>query len=274
MNLAVKTRLVNLLWIGVFFLLLAAITLPLILLSAEYHFKISMPWQALITVVTTVLIQLMRKEPVHLVTGRINWRWLKLHMTGLLIGAALMLIPAFFLFAGGWVHWKSAPCELSSILEVTLIYLSVAIAEETLFRGFIFQRLLTSIGEWPGQILIGGYFLLIHLDNPGMTGATKAFAGINIFFASLMFGLAVIRFKSLAVAIGIHLMANWVQGPLLGFSVSGKAGSSILIPVFSTGPVWLTGGNFGLEASLPGLTCVILFIIFLYRLKPSEKKLP
>jgi hypothetical protein len=59
----------------------------------------------------------------------------------------------------------------------------------------------------PAQILIGGYFVLIHTNNPGMAGDSKVIAGINIFLASLMFGLALVQFKNLA-AIGLRLMAN------------------------------------------------------------------
>lgn len=257
-------------WIGIFFLILATFTLPAILLSIQFKFGVSMACQAMIVVLATLVVQLFRKENMGQITGRLDLVWLKKSFTGLMIGAALMLLPAAILGSGGWVSWTVADFKWDSILEITLLFAAVAVAEELLFRGFIFQRLIKSIGQWPTQLLIGAYFLLIHLNNPGMTGTVKAFASVNIFLASVMFGLAVIRFKSLAVAIGIHFMANWVQGILLGFAVSGKPGSSFLVPVVSKAPVWLTGGAFGLEASLPGLICVILTIIFLYRSKPSR----
>jgi dTDP-glucose 4,6-dehydratase len=41
-------------------------------------------------------------------------------------------------------------------------------------------------------------------------GATKLLASVNIFVASLLFGLAFIKTKNLAMSIGIHFMANWV----------------------------------------------------------------
>ncbi|MBK6989197.1 MAG: CPBP family intramembrane metalloprotease [Bacteroidetes bacterium] len=48
-----------------------------------------------------------------------------------------------------------------------------AITEEFLFRGFIFKRLIESLGEWPAQIIISGLFLLTHLNNPGMAESVK-----------------------------------------------------------------------------------------------------
>jgi hypothetical protein len=110
---------------------------------------------------------------------------------------------------------------------------------------------------------MAGYFLLTHLNNPGMTGDIKVLASINIFIASLVFGLAFIRTKSLAMPLGLHFMANLMQGGVLGFGVSGTEQSGLLAPVFSKVPIWLTGGQFGLEASILGLVCVVLiFVLF------------
>jgi len=119
-------------------------------------------------------------------------------------------------------------------------------------------------GKWPAQLIMAGYFLLINMNNPGMTGSIKLFASINIFFASIMFGLAFIKSRSLAMPIGLHFMANWVQGTLLGSGVSGNEETRLLKPLFHNAPQWLTGGSFGLEASVPGLIFVIISIILLY----------
>lgn len=56
--------------------------------------------------------------------------------------------------------------------------------------------------------------------------------------------------------IGLHLMASVVQGVVLGFGVSGEAEPSLLAPQFLSVAEWLTGGAFGVEASLPGLVTV------------------
>ena len=36
--------------------------------------------------------------------------------------------------------------------------------------------------------------------------------------------------------IGLHFMANWAQGTLLGFGVSGNEETSLLKPVFHNAP--------------------------------------
>ena len=99
-----------------------------------------------------------------------------------------------------------------------------------------------------------------------MTGIVKVMASINIFLASILFGLAFVRTRSLAMPLGLHWMANWVQGGILGFGVSGTEQLGLLKPVFGNVPAWLTGGQFGLEASLPGVICVLIFLFIFYRM--------
>ena len=137
----------------------------------------------------------------------------------------------------------------------------VAFAEELLFRGVLFQRLIDGVGVWPAQVLIAALFVLTHMGNPGMEGATRFWAGANIFLASILFGLAYVQTRSLALPIGVHFMANVTQGMILGFGVSGSTEPSVFAPRFLVDQAWLTGGVFGLEASLPGLAVVILAVI-------------
>lgn len=267
-----QRKLRNIWWVAIFFLVLASITLPVILLSQHYKFEVTIFHQAIIVIVASLTCQLWRREPLSDLFGAFNFRWLKFLSIGLLIGASLMVIPSVILLILGSVTWQNNPIDLLPLLSITMIFVGVAVAEEVLFRGFVFQRLMDAIGQWPAQIIIGGYFLLTHMNNPGMMGSIKVFASVNIFLASIMFGLAFIRTKSLSMPIGIHFMANWVQGVVLGFGVSGNEQASLLKPVFNGAPDWLTGGSFGLEASLPGLICVIIIIIFLYKWKPANYK--
>ena len=264
-----KRQLRNIWWAAVFILVLALITVPLILVSQTYKWEITISQQAFIITAASWICQSFRRQPLSALTGAINRQWFTNLIKGSGIGAALMLLPAMFLYMGGWMTLQTSSLDIMPLLSATGIFIAVAVAEELLFRGFLFQRLMAGFGSWVAQPIMAGYFLLIHLNNPGMTGSIKLLASINIFLASIMFGLAFIKTKSLAMPIGIHFMANWVQGTVLGFGVSGNVETSILKPIFNKAPQWLTGGSFGLEASLAGLLSVVLAIIFLYRWKSA-----
>lgn len=256
-------------WILIFFLVLVAFLLPTIILAQENSADVSMGMQASIIALTSLMVQLLRQESLAELLGKFDARWLWELFLGGLIGSTLMLSPAFILGIFGLVEWQQNPEAISALSSGLLLYAGVAVAEEFLFRGFIFQRLTSGLGQWPAQLITAFFFLLTHLNNPGMTGGVKVMAGINIFLASILFGLAFLRTKSLAMPIGLHWMANWVQGGVLGFGVSGNEQSGLLMPIFAEAPVWLTGGQFGLEASLPGLICVGIMLFLLYTSRPT-----
>ncbi|MBL8102880.1 MAG: CPBP family intramembrane metalloprotease [Anaerolineales bacterium] len=256
-------------WILIFFLVLAAMLMPVLLVAQQHSMDVSIGLQAVIVVLASLFCQWLRRKPLAELLGKFDVRWLKELGLGGLIGSALMLFPALIMWIFGWVHWQWNPIGFSTLASVVFLFAGVAVAEELLFRGFIFQRLIAGLGEWPAQLILAGYFLLTHLNNPGMTGDAKILAEINIFLASLIFGLAFIRTKSLAMPLGLHFMANLMQGGILGFGVSGTDQSGLLKPIFAGAPEWLTGGQFGLEAGALGLFFVVVTLALVYMWKPS-----
>lgn len=256
-------------WIPIFFLVLVLLLFPTLQTAQQNNKEVSIGWQAVIVTLVSITCQLLRRRPMAELFGKFDVHWLKELYIGGLIGSALMLIPALILGIFGWVHWQWNPDGFSVLSSSLLLFAEVALAEELLFRGFVFQRLFAGLGQWSAQLIIAVFFLLTHLNNPGMIGAVKVMASMNIFLASIVFGLAFIQTKSLAMPLGLHFMANFVQGGIFGFGVSGAEQSGLFIPAFGEAPLWLTGGQFGLEASLPGLFCVAITLLLFYMRKSS-----
>ncbi len=254
------------LWIIIFFALLAAMLFPLLIIAASKNHQLSFGVQAGVVALTSVICQLLLRRPVAELTGALNVRWLLQLLAGCGLGAAMMLLPALFLRAMGAVHWQTVSGGLAIVVAALPSAAAVVIAEELIFRGFIFQRLLDGFGEWPAQLVLAAYFVLTHSAALRDAGPLKTLAAVNIFIASLAFGLAYLRTRGLAMPLGLHFAANVTQGPILGFGVSGHTEASALTVRFTDGaPPWLTGSAFGLEASVPGLVCVIALAVLLYR---------
>jgi len=183
---------------------------------------------------------------------RLDRRWGREFLLGALAGCGLILLMACpGLLAGSFHLARNPRAGLGRLLAGLWLYLAVAFSEELLFRGYLFQRLERGLGRWPTQVLIAILFAGVHWRNPGMVGATRVWASLNIALAAILLGLCYLRTRSLAMPIGLHLGWNWAQGMVLGFGVSGMASSGWWTPVFHGRAVWLTGGRFGLEASLP-----------------------
>ena len=171
---------------------------------------------------------------------------------GTLGGLLLILLTALLVKGFGGFHWeRAANIGARQLLTAAAMFLGVAFNEEMMARGFPFQRLVEGAGPWVGQLVFAGLFALMHWGNPGMHGAIKAWATLNIALAALLLGFCYLRTQSLALPIGVHLGWNWAQGSLLGFGVSGTTSApGAWTPVFHGKPEWLTGGAFGLEASV------------------------
>lgn len=244
-------------WILVFFVLVASM---LIVMRDA-----SLPAQAAMVAIATWICQALRRRPLTEVTGRLDRRWLIECAAGCALGAALMLIPAGFLALCGFVRWTPTGAGLAGVVATIPLVAGVAAIEELLFRGFVFQRLVDGAGPRIAQVIVAAFFVLTHADALAAAGNLRFLAAANIFIASLLFGSAFLRTRSLALPLGIHFAANFTQGTLLGFAVSGDGPAAPLRPIAS-GAAWMTGGSFGLEASLPGLGVLLaIYVAFTRR---------
>ena len=126
--------------------------------------------------------------------------------------------------------------------------LQAAVTEELWMRALLFRLLWRAFGPVPAFTIAALVFGALHLANPG----ASPLAGATVVAAGLMFCALYTVTGRLWVPIGVHLAWNLAQGYLFGASVSGAGlGSSIASSTARPGaPVWLTGGNFGPEASV------------------------
>ncbi|OYT91953.1 MAG: hypothetical protein CFE43_11110 [Burkholderiales bacterium PBB3] len=256
-------------WVAIFMLVLAALLFPLLIFSKESGAEVSFVQQAGVVLAASVICQMLRRKPLRELLGAGGRVWPLQWLQGAGLGALLMLLPALVLWASGLVRFTWTATSLEAWAPALLVCAGVAVSEELMFRGFAFQRLIDGLGVWPAQLLIAAYFVLTHSATLGPAGALGYLAGANIFVASIAFGAAYLRTRSLAMPIGIHFAANLVQGSVLGFGVSGSSQPTAWTPALAPGLEWLTGGAFGLEASVPGFVCIVLLAAVLVLHKPS-----
>ncbi len=237
--------------------------------------RLGFEWaMALAVLAATVLCLRLERAPWPNLGMKASLRWGAEFAVGSLGGLLLMLLVAGCILAFHGFHWqRSGGATLNELMAGAWLYLAVAVNEELLFRGYVFQRLFKGMGTWIALLLMGLWFAYAHWENPGMSGAVKAWATLNIFLAGLLLGLAYLKTRRLALPMGIHLGWNWAQGSLLGFGVSGTMDTRGWVkPIFEGRPEWLTGGAFGLEASLPCALLCGLAILGLAFWNPRQEK--
>jgi membrane protease YdiL (CAAX protease family) len=220
---------------------------------------------AMVLLATWVCTRL-RREPLASVGLRLDGRWMREFALGCGLGFGALALAAALIYAIGGVRFELEPTRSMGALVFGLyMFLFAGKLEELLFRGYAFQRLVSGLGVWPAQVVLALLFALAHWQNPGMEGAVKVWASIDIALAAITLGVAYLRTRSLALPIGIHLAWNWTQGCLFGFGVSGMEVSGWLHPRFQGLPTWVTGGEFGPEASVFGVLADLVMLAVVWK---------
>jgi membrane protease YdiL (CAAX protease family) len=107
-------------------------------------------------------------------------------------------------------------------------------------------------------------FGLVHMLNPNATWMSTA----SLTLVSLIFVGGFLLTRRLWLCVGLHWGWNLLQA-LCSVSVSGSSTKGLLNG-HVTGPEWLTGGNFGLEASV--LTLLLSLVTAGFLLAMARKK--
>ena len=169
--------------------------------------------------------------------------------TGLASGFALFsVMTGIVALLGGF--------EVLGLRGVGALWSMLAVAvfsgmfEETLFRGVLFRHIEAMLGTWAALAITSALFGAAHLSNPGAT----PFAAFAVAMeAGILLGAAYLLTRRLWLAVGIHAAWNFTQGWVFSVPVSGGNAPLGLLITRRIGPDWLTGGTFGLEASVPAL---------------------
>ncbi|MFN3389558.1 MAG: lysostaphin resistance A-like protein [Allosphingosinicella sp.] len=164
---------------------------------------------------------------------------------GALVGFSVVLFVVGALTVLGMIEVNLRPLSVAVLIPLAAAA-SAAFMEELLFRGILFRFLERGVGSWLALLLTATLFGAGHASNPNASVlSTISIAGL----AGVALGLAYMATRSLWFPIGIHFAVNIVQGTVLGLPVSGKESVGIFASRLG-GPALLTGGPFGLEASV------------------------
>jgi membrane protease YdiL (CAAX protease family) len=131
---------------------------------------------------------------------------------GALIGLGLVIANTSLIALGGHVHWVwSSNISGVGALVAIIGFVLLASREEIAFRGFPLLKIAGDANPWVAQIFVAALFAAEHIL--GGTRWDQAIIGAG--FGSLLFGMAALRTKGLALPIGIHAAWNigdWARG--------------------------------------------------------------
>lgn len=183
-----------------------------------------------------------RREPDELPP----WPWWRPVLLGAAGGVAFMGVSAAIVAAlGGYRFSLGDGLSAAQWFALAGLVLSSSVLEELTFRGVALQAIERGLGWVPALVLTAAFFGAAHLLNPG----ANLFGALAIAIeAGLLLGAVFLATRSLWWVIGLHAAWNLTEA-LLGIPVSGQRAPALLHAEV-TGADLLTGGDFGIEASV------------------------
>jgi hypothetical protein len=142
------------------------------------------------------------------------------------------------------------------------VLVAAAMVEEVTFRGYPLHRLMEAVGTPAAVAITSSLFGLAHLRNPH----ASLWGAVNTAEIGVLLALAYVRTRSLWLPWGIHFGWNAALGLGYGLVVSGYSEFSVLVTGSAQGPRWLTGVEYGIEASLTATVVNLAAIVVLVAL--------
>ena len=178
---------------------------------------------------------------------------------GLAVGAGLYTACVLILMAAG-IYRIDGLNPVSYMLPAVAMALSSGIFEELVFRGVLFRVVEEWLGSWVSLAVSSLVFGFLHLINPTATVLGAVFISVE---AGLLLAAAYMLTRRLWMSIGFHMAWNYTQSGVFSGIVSGGDSDPGLVKPTIDGPLLLTGGTFGLEASLTAFVLCTATGVFL-----------
>ena len=130
----------------------------------------------------------------------------------------------FFAIAVAQAAMVRAPWELQGVPGIRAALIGVlltgvlTLTEELLFRGVALRYLRSLYGDRAAILLSAVLFGAYHLVQSDDWAMGAVFRFLMPTLGGLLFGWAALRSRGLALPLGLHLGANWVQSSIAGFA--------------------------------------------------------
>ena len=193
-------------------------------------------------------------------------------LLGLAVGTILISIGFIVLVIFGYLEVISFNFDANWLIGYIVLMALVALHEEVLLRGYLLNSFMNVSNKYVSLVISSLIFAALHLLNPNIS----IIPIVNLFLAGIFLGISYIHSKNLWFPMSLHFSWNFIQGPILGFQVSGQEVHPLISHQIS-GNTLITGGEFGFEGSLIAtiliLTSIVALDWFFKRNEELKKKI-
>jgi hypothetical protein len=205
-----------------------------------------------------------RRAPLRLVLGlprrktsREEWA------TGAAIGwglAVASILPMALARTLNVQIWSSPRAYF--LFGLSLATLAVAtLAKDVGVHGYAFQRLIDAVGPVRATLVMAVFAAIYTGMNPAATPAAMVVSVLS----SILLSLCWLRTQAVWLMWGLHFAWVASTGVLFGLPLGGDTSFSSVVDTRATGPMWLTGGNYGPSGALLSAVFLLAAIAVLVR---------
>lgn len=216
--------------------------------------------------ITILYVKAVEKRGLSDIKICLNARLLLKFIVNFIIGSVLVGMYILILTISGSIHFIGfGEIDSTMIILGLIAFVIQGTTEELMCRGYLQTSLNIRISTTASILISAFMFTLPHvLSIIEMKGITVAISLLNLLLVSILFSLAMIKDNSLASAAGIHVGWNYFLSIILGLQVSGgNANGGLLKFAINSSNDLVTGGNYGIEASII-LTPLLILINLIY----------
>ena len=190
---------------------------------------------------------------------------------GSLIGFGLFSLVIAVLWLSGFYRVNGTNFVLFGLVGALFGAFVSAFAQELIFRGVIYRITEQWLGTWWAVAISALLFGLLHLTSAGATIFSTVAIALQ---AGVILAATYTLTHRLWMPIGLHMAWDFANDGVFGVGVAGGSGQSLhgVLRANLQGPDLLTGGTFGIEASLISLIIVLIAGILILRVAYQKNR--
>jgi membrane protease YdiL (CAAX protease family) len=182
---------------------------------------------------------------------------------GLAVGWSLAVVCVLPLTLAGGIAivLSTRPSAWGWLLADAAFFALAALAEEVAFRGYGFQRFAHAMGPLGAALGFAAFYAIVQALLPG---SNRASVCVSVAL-SLALSTAYLRTRALWLSWGINFGWKASRALLFGLAVNGVSSHSPVVQGDPMGPLWLTGGGYGLDGSWLAFVVLLATIPVVFR---------
>jgi membrane protease YdiL (CAAX protease family) len=182
---------------------------------------------------------------------------------GVALGWGMVVLAVVPMALAGTLHvrlWTQPRAFWLLLVNIAAVAVA-ALAQEVVFRGYPFRRLIEAIGPVGATAVMSILFGLLSAFGPDASLTSI----LVTLLAGILLSVAWLRTHGLWLGWGLHFAWNASMGLLFGLPVSGVTSMSTVVQTRAIGHKWLTGGDYGPEGALFTAFALLIGLVVLVR---------